>query len=99
MLNPFFCFYTEGFLKSELHELITKGKLKDVLNRLIELNFNDLEEQNKARLHLIRIKNNEDENNKGTITHTLYSTELNRINAAVLDMINDLEDSTRAKSA
>jgi hypothetical protein len=84
--------YTEGSLKSELQELITKRKVNDVLNRLIELNSNDSEEQKKALLLLTQISNNVEDKSRGMITHAMYSTELNRINAAVLDMIKDLED-------
>lgn len=83
--------YTEGSLKSELrYLLIEKGKIKDVLNHLIQHYLNDLEKQNEARLHLIRINKNEDDNNKGFINYADYKTELNRINNAVLKLINDL---------
>jgi hypothetical protein len=83
--------YTEGSLKSELRDLlIEKGKIKEVLNALIQHYLNDLEKQNEARLHLIRINKNEDDNNKGFINYADYTRELNRINSAVLKLINDL---------
>jgi hypothetical protein len=77
-------------LKNDLNKLMENVKVKEVLNRLIEHHSNDLEEQRKARLHLMRIQSNEDEKNQALISQNDYRIESNRINDAVLTMISAL---------
>ncbi len=79
------------FLKKNLRDYISFGKIKRVFKNLedeIEENSNHF---NDIILLRSRYNNVEKRDNQDIITRSEYQIELNRINAAMLDLIQDLE--------
>ncbi len=81
---------TEGVEKSKLKELIANGKIKDVLNTLINHYSDNSVEQNNAYLQLGRFNKNDELRRNGFDNREDYLAELNRINNAVLSIISEL---------
>lgn len=85
-------------IQEQVHELIAVGKTKDALYRLSE-ELRGTEEGNTITLLQSRWANNHRSYSQGTLTHSEYAMENNRINHALLSVMSDLESLPSASLA
>ena len=80
-------------MKQTLRNLIADGKTAQALNTLRQHNLNDTDLNAQITLLSARFTKNENQKNLGIIEERDYNLELNRINSALLLVINGLDKS------